>query len=148
MEHPTSTPSTGLFVEQTQDGRLTSKLRELLIRLEPTLGFSMKVVEKTGASLRSKFQLYNLWEGALCGRKQCSPCSQGAELVQQNICQTCNPGGGGKTEMEVMENRVPTMYVGETSRMSTKRFVYMKRAFPVHCSTVPPWWYLLLAPVA
>ena len=130
MEHPTSTPSTVLFVEQTPDGKLASKLRELLTRLEPTLGFKIKVVEKIGASLRSKFPLYNLWEGALCGREQCIPCSQGAEFVQQctansvvheNICKTCNPEAGGKREVEVVEDRVPTAYIGETSRSIMER---------------------------
>ena len=59
---PSSTPSTVLFIEQTSNGELASKMRELLRRLEPTMGFNLKTVEKTGASLRSKFPLYNLWE--------------------------------------------------------------------------------------
>ena len=37
MDFPTSTPSTVIFVEQTPEGSLANKLRELLQRLEPTL---------------------------------------------------------------------------------------------------------------
>ena len=116
-ENPTSTPSTIVFVEQAPDGRHRG--------LESTLGFNMKIVEKMGASLRSKFPLYNLWEGALCGREKCIPCSQGAEFVQpctvnsvvyENICNTCNPGAGGKRKLELIESKVPTAYIGETSR--------------------------------
>ena len=117
-------------MEQTPEGALANKLRELLRRLEPTLGFKMKVVERTGATLRSNFPLYNLWEGTRCGREQCIPCAQGAEFVQQctansviyeNICRKCNPGAGGKKELEVVKSSFPTTYVGETSRSIMER---------------------------
>ena len=127
---PRTTPSTVLFVEQTPNGELASRLREMLLKLEPTLGFTMKVVEKTGANLRSKFPLYNLWEGAACGRGDCIPCTQEAEFLQpctttsvvyENICRECNPGAGGKRELESVETTIPTAYVGETSRSVKER---------------------------
>ena len=40
-----------LYVEHTPDGELASRLRELLGRLAPTLGFEIKVVERTGTAL-------------------------------------------------------------------------------------------------
>ena len=55
-----STPSTVIFVEQTPQGELAQRLRDLFQRLEPTLGFTIKTVERTGATLRSKFPLYNV----------------------------------------------------------------------------------------
>ena len=55
-----------LFVEQTKDGELSKRLREVILRLAPTLGFSIKVVERAGMSLRKKFPQSNLWEGAGC----------------------------------------------------------------------------------
>ena len=43
--------STVIFVEQSRRGELASKTRETLQRLEPLLGFKMKVVENAGTSL-------------------------------------------------------------------------------------------------
>ena len=124
------TPSTVLFVEQTPGGELAQRLRELFTSMEPTIGFAIKVVERTGATLRSKFPLYNLWEGAKCGRVECIPCGQGAEFVQQctktsvvyeNICSVCNPGAEGKRELKELNMEFPTTYVGETSRSIMER---------------------------
>ena len=81
-----STPSTVIFVEQTPQGELAQRLRDLFQRLEPTLGFTIKTVERTGATLRSKFPLYNLWEGAKCHvTRELSLC----------ICLECNPRAEG-----------------------------------------------------
>ena len=66
-----------LFVEQTPYGELAKRVRELLQRLEPTLGFRLKVVERTGRSLQSLFGQTNLWRGAHCGREPCITCDQG-----------------------------------------------------------------------
>ena len=125
-----STPSTVIFVEQTPQGELAQRLRDLFQRLEPTLGFTIKTVERTGATLRSKFPLYNLWEGAKCGRRDCIPCDQGAEFVQlctknsvvyENICLECNPGAEGKKELRELVTTIPTAYIGETSRSIKER---------------------------
>ena len=92
---------TVLFVENTKDGDLTKRLKELMKRIGPSIGFGVKVVERTGATLRSKFPLTNLWDGAKCGRGDCVTCEQGAEVlpacsrtsvVYENVCSTCNPG--------------------------------------------------------
>ena len=123
-------PSTVLFVEQTPNGELAARLRELLRRLEPTLGFGVKIVEKTGANLKSCFPLYNLWDGNICGRKECIPCAQEADFVQpctknsvvyENICASCNPEAGGKKELEQVVTNFPTTYIGETSRSIMER---------------------------
>ena len=52
---------TVLFIEQTHQGELGRRLRELLTRITPLLGFGVKVVERTGSSLRSKFPQASLW---------------------------------------------------------------------------------------
>ena len=49
-----------LFVEQTPKGELAKRLRESLRGMEHTLGFRVKVVERSGRSLGSKFPLTNL----------------------------------------------------------------------------------------
>ena len=41
-----------MFVEQTKGSKLAKALREVLSRLEPMLGFKVKIVEKSGTSLR------------------------------------------------------------------------------------------------
>ena len=46
---------TVLFIEQTPMGELGRRLRELMSRLAPILGFSVKIVERTGSSLKSHF---------------------------------------------------------------------------------------------
>ena len=129
----TSTPRTVIFVEQTPGGELALKMREMFTRVEPMIGFSVKVVERTGRSLASMFPLTNLWEGTQCGRdSECRTCYQGAELLPnctkqsvmyENVCATCIPGAGSKRPLE--ERDIPTdkaaIYVGETSRSILER---------------------------
>ena len=121
---------TVLFTEFTKDGELASTLRELCTRLAPLLGFKIKVVERAGTALKNMFPTNNLWEGQKCGRPDCTTCEQGAEImspctqasvVYENICETCNPGAGGKKELKEIRSDIPTMYVGETSRSLYER---------------------------
>ena len=120
-----------LFVEHTKDGELSRRLREVIGRMAPMLGFSVKVVERTGRTLKSCFPQSSLWEGVHCGRPQCITCNQGAEtlapctrksLVYENICSECNPGAGGKEEIKGGgDHGRPSIYVGETSRSIQER---------------------------
>ena len=120
-----------LFVEQTKGGELASNLRNLLTRLAPTLGFGIKVVERAGASLRSKFSQGALWDGAKCGRgDDCITCSQSTEtlppctrvsVVYENHCTICNQEAGGTQEARTVENAPPSIYIGETSRSIQER---------------------------
>ena len=59
---------TVLFVEYTREGELAKRLRELTLRLSSVLGFKVKVVERTGTTLKNMFPTTNLWEGQGCGR--------------------------------------------------------------------------------
>ena len=68
-----------LFIEQTSHGELGKRLRELMSRITPILGFSIKIVERTGASLGSKFPQTSLWDDQECGRSSCITCHQGSE---------------------------------------------------------------------
>ena len=119
-----------LFVEQSPKGELASRLREALKRMEQTLGFRVKVLERTGRSLGSRFPLSSLWEGTECGREDCVTCKQEGEelpqctrtnLVYENICVGCNPGATRKGELELVRTDVPTAYIGETSRSLYER---------------------------
>ena len=72
---PPSVPRSVLFVDQTPGGELATRLRELLARIEPKIGFTAKVVERSGLSLQSQFPLTTLWEGVACGREdECITC--------------------------------------------------------------------------
>ena len=64
---------TVLFVDQTPEGRLAKDLREVLTRLENILGFKVKVVERTGTSLRNCLPNTNPWSGT---RQDCVTCNQ------------------------------------------------------------------------
>ena len=122
-----------VFVEQTPGGELAARLRELFIRLEPTLGFYVKVVERTGRKLQDMFPLNNLWGGNSCGREgDCITCYQGAEvmpdctqqsILYENVCSTCLPGATKKEQitMEDVKNKGAALYVGETSRSIAER---------------------------
>ena len=121
---------TVLFVEQSSDGSLAKRMREVLRSMEPALGFRIKVVERTGQTLGSKFSLSSLWEGTKCGRGGCTTCEQGAEelppcsmrnLLYENICAVCNPGAPKKGELITVKEGAPSLYVGETSRTIFER---------------------------
>ena len=119
-----------LFVEQTPQGELASQLRELMARLEPTLGFRIKIVERAGKSLSSTFSQASAWQGSHCGRAECITCNQEAEdmppcstsnVVYENICHECNPSALKKGELRNQEGEQPSIYVGETSRTVQER---------------------------
>ena len=46
---------TVLFVEQTPRGALASKIREQLLHLGPTLGYKIRVVERSGRNILTHF---------------------------------------------------------------------------------------------
>ena len=119
-----------IFVEQTKDGRLAKDIREVLLRLEGMLGFKFKVVERAGAALKRILPNTNPWAGAHCSRIECLTCNQGVEefpnctkrsLVYENICLKCNPEASNKGELKNLNNNIPSVYVGETSRSVQER---------------------------
>ena len=67
-----------LFCDFTKNGELATSLRELKRGMERTFGFSIKVVERTGPTLRS---LGSLWERTGCERMDCITCTQGTEMI-------------------------------------------------------------------
>ena len=131
---PGSSPKSVLFIEQTPGGELATRLRELLQRLEPTIGIKIKVVERSGRTLQSVFPLTTIWDGAPCGRRkeECITCTQGAEIIPnctqksvlyENICNICIPSATGKEQIGLEEQRTdcPAIYIGETSRSIAER---------------------------
>ena len=117
-----------IFVDNTEGGELATRMKDLMRRLSPSLGFNIKVVERNGSTLRSRFPVTNLWEGSQCGRSDCTTCNQGAEKLPQctktsvlyeNICHKCNEGAGSSKELtDVKEGSI---YIGESSRSIYER---------------------------
>ena len=112
-----------LFVDNMEGGELLSRLKEQTRKLSSSLGFRVKVVERCGSSLRSKFPLSNLWEGSQCGRAECITCTQGAEklppstrtsVLYENIWQAYNEDTGTSKELESIKEG--SIYIGESSR--------------------------------
>ena len=123
---------TVLFVEQTNNGKLAKDIRSVLTRIEHILGFRIKVVERTGTSVRNLLPNTNPWAGSHCSREDCVTCNQGTEvlpdckkrsLVYENICLECNPGAAkpGDLKEEDTNKDIPSIYVGETARSVMER---------------------------
>ena len=121
-----------LFLEQTPNGVLARRTKELLQRLEPILGYKIRVVERTGASLKNTLEQTNIWNGLKCGRAPCITCNQGGEdlpactrssVVYENICTRCNPDAKTKGELREQARGAPSLYMGETSRSIQERAV-------------------------
>ena len=94
------------------------------------LGFRIKVVERTGTSLKSTLPNTNPWAGAHCSREDCTTCNQAGEekiectkrnLVYEHICVDCNPGALNKGELKEPNTEVPSIYVGEDARSIFER---------------------------
>ena len=54
---------TVLFVEQTKGGGLARVIREVITRIEHILGYRIKVVERSGTSIRNALPNTNPWAG-------------------------------------------------------------------------------------
>ena len=64
-----------LFIEHTKDGELGKGLREVIGRLAPMLGLSIKVVERTGRTMKSELQRSNPFSKGNCERDDCFVCT-------------------------------------------------------------------------
>ena len=119
-----------LFMEQTPGGELARRMREQLVSLEPTLGYKIRVVERTGQSIQKIFARTSVWSGLKCGREHCITCNKEGEdvpdctrrrVVYESICTRCNPSSLNKGELKAQVSTNPSLYVGETSRSVQER---------------------------
>ena len=60
-----------LFMEQTLGGIYAAKLRETEEQLAAITGFRVKVVEKSGTTLKSILVKLDPWSDGKCGRRRC-----------------------------------------------------------------------------
>ena len=107
-------------------------MRETVKRLEPLLGFRVKVVENAGTSLGAALlSNKNPWAGSRFERPKCFPCQQNsrkvkdlkaANIVHESRCCLCNVEEKVKKENSLTDLRTfPSLYVGESSRSLHER---------------------------
>ena len=68
-----------IFVEKTPRVELARLVREQINGMGATLGFKLKVVERTGRKLVTNFPQTKICGGLQCGRDYCVTCNQGGE---------------------------------------------------------------------
>ena len=111
------TPTTVLFVEQTKGGELARRMRQAEEQLSRMTGWKVKIVEKSGKTLKQILVKSNPWATGMCERMDCYPCSAGdadSNCYKRNILyeSTCIP---------CSKKAVSRVYVGESSRSSFER---------------------------
>ena len=93
-------PSTFLFCEYSSGGSFQSRLREVVERLAPMVGFNIRVTERAGTTLGSMLSNKNVGSKLECGRVECRVCCQAddkrQDCVRRNIlyeseCVKCVP---------------------------------------------------------
>ena len=119
-----------LFVEQSPMGELARQVKEQVRRLEPILGYKVRVVERTGRKILGSLPQAGSWSGMQCGRGECITCNQGGEempdctrasVVYESVCVQCNPTAASKGELKDVKKGGPSLYVGESSRSIQER---------------------------
>ena len=123
--------SSVLFVEQSKGGSLAESVRGTVRRLSPMLGFTLKVVENAGSKRGSILNNKDPWNGQMCGRLKCPPCSQDEEekedckatnILYETLCKDCNPGKKDSRNSSLYDDRAAaSIYVGKTSRSLWQR---------------------------
>ena len=107
-----------LFVENSKEGELAKGLRRVIERIKHILGYTIKVVERSGTPLRLMFPLTKIKEGKECGRDDCTTCMQESKgekvpscrkrsVMYENVCLRCNPGTGGEESKKVTPPTYP-----------------------------------------
>ena len=122
-------PSTVLFVEFSRGGTLQASMRQVVTRLAPLVGFTMRVTERGGTPLSSLLSNKNVGAGQECGRAECRTCDQTGDkredCVRRNIlyeseCGRCEKVNNDDVGLN-MSGKNATLYVGETSRSLFER---------------------------
>ena len=118
---------------------MAATMRSTLKRLEPMLGFRMKVVESAGTSLGNMLSNKNPWAGGKCGRSKCKVCEQTSESMEdcktknvlyESRCCGCNGTEKKEKDRNLMDSRpLPSIYVGESSRTLHERSVEHHRDY-------------------
>ena len=87
----------------------------------------MKIVERSGSTIKQLLIKSNPWSSGNCGRSQCHPCETGdgkqtcqqRNVLYEPFCLTCKEASESQTEGEERVKMV--LYVGESARTATER---------------------------
>ena len=121
------TPVSVLFVSQTPLGALAGKLKELEIELTKLSGEKVKIVERSGSTIKQLLIKSNPWSSGNCGRSQCHPCKTGdgkqtcqqRNVLYETFCLACKEASESQTEGQ--ERLKVALYVGESARTARER---------------------------
>ena len=133
------TPVPVLFVPQTPQGALASKLKEKEVWLSMMQQEKTKIVERSGTTIRQLLIRSNPWGQGHCGRPEgeCPPCDTGdgkqrcqaRSVLYETSCLSCKEASDRAKQLgtENTENRaVYSIYVGETALTARERMVGVK----------------------
>ena len=87
--------TTVLFVEFSKGGSLQKRMRDVLDKLTPMLGFRVRVTERGGSTLGALLSNKNLWSGLECGRDECKPCKQPGDKKEPCTSKNSASADGG-----------------------------------------------------
>ena len=110
---------TVLFVAQTPNGELASRLKKAEAELSELFGNKVKIVEKAGVSLKNILVKTNHHAKLKCGRPLCLPCRHDDKksdckvrsVTYQTTCLVCKSDG------------IDRRYIGESARSAYERGV-------------------------
>ena len=118
--------STVLFVERTWNGELARRLKLAEAGISELTGDRVKVVEKSGTTLKDLLHQSNPWAGQDCGREDCMICEKGDErsgdckrrnITYRTFCLPCAAIGK------------KSLYIGETARTGHERGLEHRRDY-------------------
>ena len=109
-------PVAVLFIRRSNEGKLIGKLREKEKEVAAATGYSLKLVERAGTSIKNLLWCADPW-GLACITPDCPVCKEGtkpgmcrtANVVYRDICLICKEKGRC------------SLYIGETSRSLVER---------------------------
>ena len=112
-----------MFVSQTHNGTLAKRLQKVENRISKLTGERIKIVERSGTSVKQMLIKSNPWAGRPCGRDKCLSCLNSEKpqncfakgVVYDINCMKCKEMADEGEEIPVSK------YTGQTSRSLYQR---------------------------
>ena len=112
-----------MFVSQTHNGTLDKRLQKVENRISKLTGERIKIVERSGTSVKQMLIKSNPWAGRPCGKDKCLSCLNSEEpqncfakgVVYDINCVKCKEMADEGEEIPVSK------YTGQTSRSLYQR---------------------------
>ena len=119
---------TVMFVSQTVGGELARRLQREENKIAKMTKERIRIVERSGTTVKQILHKSNPWAGGHCGRTSCLMCENGdgkqncmeKNIVYQISCLECAATAGGVNAPGQRRCR-PAIYIGQTSRTGFER---------------------------